>query len=150
MPSATTPTIHTVRVSLRGRLYRDIEIPSSASLYDLAESIVGAYNFDFDHAFGFFSNLTGNVFRSPVGYELFADSDADSSSKSVKRTKIEQAFRTVGSKMTFLFDYGDEWHFKVEVIGIGKPEAKARYPRVVKTVGDAPPQYPAADNDDEG
>jgi hypothetical protein len=142
-------TIHTLRVSLRARLYRDIEISSVATLHDLAETIVRAFGFDMDHAFGFFSKLTGNVFQSPIRYELYADADTAGSSESVKRTRIEQAFSTVASKMTFLFDYGDEWHFKVEVIGIGNPEPKARYPKVIKTVGDAPPQYPGADNDNE-
>jgi hypothetical protein len=142
-------TIHILRVSLRPRIYRDIEIRSSASLYDLAESIVRAYKFDFDYAFGFFGNLTGNIFQSPIQYELFVDIDIGSSSKSVKRTKVGQAFPTVGSKMTFLFDYGDEWHFKVEVIGIGKLEPKARYPRIIKTVGDAPRQYGEPEDDEE-
>jgi hypothetical protein len=146
MPPAATATIHIFRVSLRARLYRDIEISSTATLHDLAESIVRAFDFDFDHAFGFFSKLTGNVFQSPIRYELFTDG---ASSKSVKRTKIEQAFPTVGSKMTFLFDYGDEWGFKVEVTGISKPEPKARYPKVIKTVGTSLPQYPGADNDNE-
>ena len=45
------------RASLRGRLYRDIELPSSGSLEDLAAAIVDAFGFDFDHAFGFYSNL---------------------------------------------------------------------------------------------
>ena len=43
------------RASLRGRLYRDVELPSSTSLEDLAAAIVSAFGFDFDHAFGFYS-----------------------------------------------------------------------------------------------
>src|ERR1019366_2485830 len=39
----TSPTTHVLRVSLRARLYRDIEIRSNASLYDLAEAIVRAF-----------------------------------------------------------------------------------------------------------
>ena len=51
------------RASLRGRLYRDIELPSSKSLEDLAAAIVDAFGFDFDHAFGFYSNLKGDYSR---------------------------------------------------------------------------------------
>ena len=36
----TDATTHIFRVSLRAKLYRDIEIPSNRSLYDLAEAIV--------------------------------------------------------------------------------------------------------------
>ena len=52
------------RASLRGRLYRDIELPSSESLEDLAAAIVNAFGFDFDHAFGFYSKLTGRYRQS--------------------------------------------------------------------------------------
>ena len=140
---------HIFRASLRGRLYRDIEIDSGKSLYDLAEAIVSAFDFSFDHAFGFYDKLTGNYTQSPLRYELFADMDGGmSDARSVKRTSVAQAFKGVGSKMLFLFDYGDEWHFKVEVIGLGKKKPKAQYPKVVASVGKAPPQYPDPDEDD--
>src|SRR3954447_4260108 len=140
MAGATT---HILRASLRPKLYRDIEIDSGKSLYDLAEGIVRAFDFDLDHAFGFYGKLTGNYTQSPLRYELFADMDGGSSdARSVKRTKVTQAFRGVGSKMLFLFDYGDEWRFKVEMVGLGEKVPKARYPKVLATVGKAPPQYP--------
>jgi hypothetical protein len=145
MAGATT---HIFRASLRPKLYRDIEIDSGKSLDDLAEGIVGAFDFDLDHAFGFYSKLTGHYYDSPIKYELFADLEGgESDAKSVRRTKIAQAFPDIGSKMLFLFDYGDQWQFKVEVIGLGEKVPKARYPRVIKSMGTAPPQYP--DPDDE-
>ena len=51
------------RASLRGRLYRDIELPSSGSLEDLAAAIVSAFGFGFgfDHAFGFYSKPQGRL-----------------------------------------------------------------------------------------
>jgi hypothetical protein len=143
-------TTHILRASLRPKLYRDIEIDSGKSLYDLAEGIVGAFDFDFDHAFGFYSKLTSHYFDSPSKYELFADLEGgESDAGSVKRTKVAQAFLDVGSKMLFLFDYGDEWRFKVEVIGLGEKVPKARYPNVVKFIGTAPPQYPDLDEEFE-
>ena len=45
------PSTRIFRASLRGRLYRDIELPSSGSLEDPAAAIVAAFGFDFDHAF---------------------------------------------------------------------------------------------------
>src|SRR3954454_24516798 len=71
MPSRT----HVSRVRLWPKAYRDIEIESSKSLYDLAAAIVQAFDFDLDHAFGFYSKLDDYVFDSPVRYELFAGSD---------------------------------------------------------------------------
>ncbi len=138
------------RASLRGRLYRDIELPSSTSLEDLAAAIVSAFGFVFDHAFGFYSALTGRYHDAEERYELFADlRGADEGVRSVRRTKLSTAFPQVGKKMLFLFDYGDQWQFKVELIGLGQEEPKAAYPRVVKQVGAAPPQYPDLDEDEE-
>ena len=66
----------------------------------------------------------------------------------MKRTKVAQAFPKIGSKMLFLFDYGDEWKFPVEVIGFGEKMPKTRYPKVLAVVGEAPPQYPDIDEAD--
>ncbi len=70
--------------------------------------------------------------------------------RSVRRTRLSTAFPAVGKEMLFLFDYGDEWHFKVALIGLGQAEPGASYPRVVKQVGEAPSQYPDPDEDVEG
>lgn len=52
------------------------------------------------------------------------------------------AFQSVGSLMAFLYDYGDEWRFRVEVVETGQAQPGADYPRIVSKFGKAPPQYP--------
>jgi hypothetical protein len=143
-------TTHLVRVSLKPKLYREIEIESGRSLRDLAEAIVGAFDFSFDHAFGFYSKLIGHYHDSPERYELFADmEDGDSDAESVERTKIAQAFPKEGKKLLFVFDYGDEWRFQVELRALGEKKPKTRYPRLVAAAGEAPSQY-GDDEDEEG
>jgi hypothetical protein len=144
MPSAST---HIFRARLSPRIYRDIEIESTKSLYHLAVAIVRSFGFDLDHAFGFFSNLGTHIFDSAVRYELFADLDGDSKSRSVKRTTVAQAFPERGAKLQFLFDYGDEWRFQVELIGFAEKVPKTRYPKILKTTGKSPPQYPDYNED---
>ena len=145
------PSTRIFRAALRGRLYRDIELPSSASLEDLAAAIVRAFGFDFDHAFGFYGSLGHRYHDAEERYELFADlGEASEGVRGVRRTRLSAAFPEVGKKMLFLFDYGDEWLFTVELVGLGRREPKATYPRVVKQVGEAPPQYPALEEDEEG
>src|SRR6187397_3024020 len=86
-PNMADASTRIFRASLRGRLYRDIELPSSGSLEDLAAAIVSAFGFDFDHAFGFYSNLKGDYYRSEERYELFADlGEANEGVGSVRRT----------------------------------------------------------------
>ena len=131
------------RVSLKPKIYRELEISAASSLYTLAQAIVGCFDFDFDHAFGFFSDLKGNIYRSPVRYELFVDmGEGEDGSRSVKRTRIVAAFPTIGAKMRFLFDYGDEWVFLVELVGRKPKEPKVKLPRLLLATGKAPAQYP--------
>ena len=142
-----------LRAGLGGKtsIYRDIEIEPSKSLYRLAETIVTAFGFDFDHAFGFYSGLKpANLMSALPRYELFADmGDAAPGVGGVKKTRISRAFPEIGHTMMFLFDYGDDWHFRVSLKAKGTKVAKVRYPRVVATHGDAPPQYPDPDDIDD-
>jgi len=129
------------------KIIREIEVPKKINLYEFAEAIIAAYDFDFDHAFGFFSNIDENrYFDSEKKYELFADMEDEgiesTGAKSVEKTIIGEVWENIGDKMLFLFDYGDNWLFVVELIGFGAKEAKTKYPRVIKSVGEALEQYP--------
>ena len=138
---------HVFRVVLQDEpaILRDLEVVSSRNLVDLAKAIVSAFEFGFDHAFGFYSNLKGP--SSGTSYELFADMGEETRSRSVKRTRVAEAFPHVGQNMLFLFDYGDDWRFVVEVLENGNKEPGVRYPRVLKSVGESPPQYDVSDED---
>ena len=137
------------RAALHGSasIYRDIELDPAKSLYVLAEAIVSSFNFDFDHAFGFYTGLTPTkMHKTFPKYELFADmGDAAPGVLGVKKTRVSQAFPEVGHTMLFLFDYGDGWLFRVALRAVGKKVAKVRLPRIVATRGEAPPQYPDVD-----
>jgi hypothetical protein len=137
-----------LRASLSAKVYRDIEIEGASSLYVLAEAITWAFDFDFGHAFGFYDKLKGNIYQSAIRYELFVDmGESGREARSVKRTRVADAFPSVGTKMRFLFDYGDEWIFLVDCVQ-RKPKApKAKLPRLLVSSGKAPLQYP--DPDDE-
>ncbi len=125
-------------------------VPRRSSLEDLAAAIVGAFDFDFDHAFGFYPDTNGRaVMRGRPGYELFADMGEATGTLSVRTTRIGDAFREVGQAMIFLFDYGDEWLFRVELTAIGHKVAKGRYPKVLAKAGPSPVQYPDPDDDEE-
>jgi hypothetical protein len=142
---------HIMRVSLHDEpaIHRAIEIASTKSLYAFAEAIVAAFDFNFDHAFGFYSGRTEKTLMSAQPqYELFADIGEESNAKSVKKTKMAEAFPSQGHRLLFLFDYGDEWLFDVETIRIDEQKPKSRYPRTLMTAGPSPVQYPDPDEDD--
>jgi hypothetical protein len=136
------------RASLAPDIYRALEIADSSTLHDLAAAIVASFDFDFDHAFGFYSRIKGNILASPVRYELFADQGREGGRvQGVKRTLVGEAFPTVGRRMSFIFDYGDEWVFLVEFVKRKPKEPRVKLPRLLVSAGKAPEQYP--DLDDE-
>jgi len=138
---------HIFKTNLFGhkKISRTIEISGETSLYKLAKAIVGAYDFDFDHCFGFYSNIENDRYHeSEKQYELFADLDdvEPTEAGSVKKTKIASVWQKKDGKMMLLFDYGDGWRFLVEFDGFGKKESGIKYPCVIGKVGKAPEQYP--------
>ena len=141
--------IFEVRLLRHGNVSRTIEIPEAFSLYRLAEGVIGAFGFDFDHAFGFFDSDqgTGHIFAAERKYDLFTDmieQDQDiepTGAGSVKKTMVSEVWRKQGDRMVMLFDYGDDWRFTVLVKAEGVWDKKKKYPAVLEKTGRAPKQY---------
>ena len=139
-----TPSIFQFRVKWGTNVWRDFEIDGSDTLENLAMAILDAYEFNSDHCYGFYSNLKGDRSKSEEIYELFADqpeSYSNEKAKGVVRILIQSVF-TRNKHMLFLFDYGDQWEFRLKCTGVAAPEPKVKYPRVTGIKGDAPEQYP--------
>ncbi len=126
--------------------WRTIAVPENATLYKLAEAINEAFEFLFDHPFGFYNNFK-EPYRSETGFELFADIGEESEFPGVKKTKIPEAFPDTGAKLLFFFDYGDEWSFPVELIEYRYPQHGKRYPVILEKIGESPEQYPRLEED---
>jgi hypothetical protein len=87
---------HIFRVALRDQpsVRRDIEIDSTKSLAKLAEAIIQAFDFEFDHAFDFYPDTRGRaVMRGRPAYELFADMGEAAGTQSARKTRITDAFQ---------------------------------------------------------
>jgi hypothetical protein len=129
--------IYTFKISLATDVYRVIELAGQASLHDFAEAIINAYEFDFDHCFGFYSATHGNIIDSDEAYELFVDIEGEGLSPhacAVKTAFVQDVFQK-GKCMTFLFDYGDEWKFLVECQDVVDALHGKEYPCVLDGKG---------------
>lgn len=141
--------IYTFKISVNKGIYRVLEIRGNKSLDDFAAAILKAFDFDMDHAFGFYDNIK-NIYKSSEVYELFfdiPDCEATEGAQSVEHTRLDKVFE-LKKKMIFLFDYGDDWHFLVKCIKISEPVAKMKYPRVIEKVGASPEQYPSYEDEE--
>jgi len=138
------------RASFAPEIYRDFEVADTCTLYALARTIIRVFDFEFDHAFGFYCSLKGNIFASPIRYELFADiGEGEAGDMGVKKIRASDAFPSPGTKMCFLFDYGDGWEFLIQLVMRKPEEPNVKLPRLLVSAGKAPEQYPADDDEEE-
>lgn len=130
---------------------RTIAILGEATLYTLAQAILQAFHFDFDHLFGFYDNVY-NWADSEEQYDFYYEESRPKGSRSmldiqftesgrVMHVRVEDVFDEEGKEMLFLYDYGDEWHFIVEFKGKKPRKEGKEYPAVIKRKGRAPKQY---------
>jgi len=138
---------------VRGMPYRILAILERFTLHELAESIIDAFDFDFDHSFGFYDNIkswtdsveryessTTGITRSILFALVFHSGELEDK-RNVARTKVNEVFDDPCKKLLFLYDYGDEWHFIVQLKETKAPEKNTKCPQIVESVGKAPPQY---------
>ncbi len=81
--------------------------------------------------------------------ELFGDEEEEIE-RDVRETTLESLGLKPKQEFLYLFDYGDEWRFKVRVQAVNaKAPDDVEYPRLVESMGEAPPQYQDGGEDDE-
>ena len=132
------------------KIVRTIAISGKKSLYQFAGAIIKSFDFFFDHCFAFYSD----VHKHPTSdqkeiYELFVDIGEEPTAPhalGVKKVKVEEVFTEIGKTMLFMFDYGDDWRFAVELKKVRPMVASEKLPMVEKKIGKAPLQYAPVKN----
>lgn len=77
------------------------------------------------------------------------ENEAGAEPRGVQSTLVKEVFNKTGKKMLYLFDYGDEWRFIVQLKGLEEAKAGAEYPLMLEAVGEAPEQYPEYEDDED-
>ncbi len=129
------------------KIWREIELRADQTLADLGELIPAAFGFDDDHLWSFF--LSGKPWDQASEYARTAESDPLTGARARGANRLRVRDAPADKEFLFLFDYGDEWHFGVKLVRTGEVERGARYPRVVASRGEAPPQYPQLEDEDD-
>ena len=131
--------VFTWRVSLP-RAWRRIDAPDDATLDDLARAILDAFDFDDDHLYCFeLQQNNGRRLRVACPYEEDAAVFTD-------ETALGELQIAEGAEMIMIFDYGDNWQFRVKLEKVDPQRKQLRKLRVVKKSGQAPAQYEWADD----
>ncbi len=127
----------------KGDWSANIELDESSTLEDLHHAIQDAVDFENDHLFCFFLSRTDRS-RSR---EYFDDENGLIFSRTLKDTFPLPAKQS----LFYLFDWGDEWVFKISPSRKRphEPVKRVKYPRMESESGTKPSQYPGFDEDDE-
>ena len=74
---------------------------------------------------------------------------SDDSVQSAEETEVASLNLKPKQLFFYLFDFGDEWWHEITVESIDTPAEKGKYPRVVDSRGESPPQYPDYEDDED-
>jgi hypothetical protein len=130
--------VHVFKVSLGPDLWRRIAITGDLTLDDLAEAIIGAFEFTYDHLYRF-------SYRNRFGVETRIDHAYLEEGPWTSETRVGDVPLQEGQSMTYLYDFGDWWEFDVTLEGVEPPYPAMKAPAIVDARGEAPEQYPSWD-----
>ena len=151
--------LYRLKVSIIGipRLYRLIDISSSATLEDLHEAIFDAFNRYDPHLYSFFMTRqdTKNVrtiYNAPETthpQNVQAAMGFGPSRRSAAKTRLGDLDLAEKEVFHYLFDFGDDWWHRIRVERITEVPGRTKTITLVKRVGASPPQYPEYDEEDD-
>jgi hypothetical protein len=134
---------------------RTIAVRSDQTLAVLHDALRVAFGWDDDHLYAFwlsgkFWARDGTEYVHPFALEdnPFAgwDLPMETPSRESAEQRLDRLGLTKGQRIAYVFDFGDEWRVRLTLRGIAADDGGA-YPRILESVGDAPPQYPDYEED---
>ena len=124
---------HLFKVAL-GRLWFRIAVPATLTLEWLASAILKAVKFDSDHLYHF-------EYENPFGAIERINHDFIDEGPWASDVRVGDAPLRVGQKMTYLYDFGDNWEFEVTLEQVDRDQTIKKL-RVLEMHGSPPEQYP--------
>ena len=149
--------VYQLRVSIIGipKLYRIIEASENCTFDHLHDVIFDAFNSFDDHLYSFFitrkdTKNIRSIFDAPEITHPMNVEDVmgfGRIKKSTDKTRIGDVGLNEKDVFHYLFDFGDDWWHRIKVQNIIETKSKKKHIKIIKSVGESPPQYP--DYDDE-
>lgn len=132
---------------------RTIQIRGTQTLEDLHHAIFNAFDREEEHMYEFQIGGEGPMDPKARRYTLHVyDDGPDSEDRlagDVEHTKVGALGLKVDDAFGYWFDFGDDWWHQVNVVAIAETAGRGKFPKVVKRVGESPPQYVDWDEEDE-
>jgi hypothetical protein len=140
--STITPQTFTFKVVYRPEpnAWFVIEMRADQTLHDLHHAILDAADFDEDHLYSFY--MSGQAWDKAAEYSRGPDARHSSNER------ISNLPLRMKQRFLYLYDYGDQHEFDVQIIAASADTPRGRYPKIVERHGKMPPQYPDWDEED--
>ena len=124
---------------------RTIAIRGDQTLAALHQAIFKAFDREDEHMYQFQVGGKGPNDPDAMCYGLpspFEDGPEQSPAEGdVTQTPLDALNLHVGDVFGYWFDFGDDWWHQIDVVAIEETAPPGRYPKVIKRVGESPPQY---------
>ena len=127
---------YVISVSVGTGCYRHIKISGDCTLEELHFAIIDAFALDDDHAHVFFPD--NKAWSGDGYYSMYIEDEEKYTCDFFLSDVLEEK-----QKFMYIFDFGDEWRFSCRVLRITDEECGK--PEIIRTVGEAPEQYPDYD-----
>ncbi len=131
-PTASARTVHTIKVTLAGSrppIWRRLQVPSTTTLRALHDVIQAAFGWDDYHMW---------VFETPFGRYGLPDAELEISNAAVKR--LDQIAPREGDRLSYTYDFGDDWEHAILTEAITDAERGIAYPRCLTGRRACPPE----------
>jgi len=155
--------LYTLEVSLIGGLVaekfaeknpvvsRTIQIRGNQTLEDLHQAIFEAFDRWDEHMYEFQFGTgpmdpNGKRYVLPHAFEMDMENSNPPAGR-VDQTRIDALGLQVGRSFGYWFDFGDDWWHQIDVEAIEETSPQGKFPKVIKRVGESPPQYLDEDDD---
>ena len=123
---------------------RTIQIRGDQTLEDLHYAIFNAFDREDEHMYEFQVGGKGPMDPKAKKYVLpMAIDDPFGEEKPAGTVNAVIGSLELKKSDTFCywFDFGDDWWHQINVMAIAEKAERGKYPRVIRRVGESPPQY---------
>lgn len=125
-------TVHQIKVTLAGSrppIWRRLAVPSRITLRALHDVLQAAFGWEDYHMW---------VFENKLGRYGVADRELNIASATAKR--LDRVVPAEGDRLSYIYDFGDNWEHAIVVEAVTPPEAGLAYPRCLTGRRACPPE----------
>ncbi len=140
-PPVEEPGLLTLVIELRGtkpRIWRRLALPGDLTL-DVVHTLFQAAMGWTDSHLHRFQPGTDVAYDQPYFVTEFDEEEGDEGTRE-EDVRLDQVLRTPGDRLTYLYDFGDNWEHRVTLESAAPLTAEDREPRCVGGAGACPPE----------